>query len=156
MADRTTNILYETKGANRLAVPIANGITLPIGSLVQSESGFANHHDGTGQFLGIVISGENLAAGLPVGDTSQSPDPAVYVDASGTTLVGVPVASSTVPFVHVYCDDSDVANLTITQPTTDAPIGMIVGWRSATDVDVQLFTPKEHLIGVQGGGAAWV
>ena len=139
MADRSANKLYESKGMSRLAVPIANGITLPVGTLVQSESGFANHYDGTATLLGIVLT----------------PDPAVYVDASGPVITGIPVASSTTVGQYVYCDDSDLDNATITQPTTDAPIGWIVGWRSATDADVRLFTALEHTIGVEGGGTSW-
>ena len=157
MADRTTNTLYETKGIDRLAVPIANGVTLPVGSLTQLESGFANHYDGTKPLIGIVLGGENLASGLPVGDTSLTPDPVVYVDASGPCIVGIPVASSTVIGVPVYCNDSNLDNATITQPTTDAPIGYIVGWRSATDVDVKLFAPDVHVLGSDAAAfLAWV
>lgn len=156
MADRSTSKIYETKGADRLAVPIANGETLPIGTLVQSQSGFANHYDGTSTLLGIVLGGENTdSSGNPVGDTSLTPDPTVYVDASGVVVTGIAVASSTVVGVYVYCDDSDLDNATITQPTTDAPIGWIIGWRSATDVDVKLFTSIEHTIGVATAHAAW-
>lgn len=156
MTDRAINIQYETSGMNRLAVPITNGETLPIGTLVQIQSGFANHYDGTGVFLGLVIGGENVNAdGEPVGNTALSPDPKVFVDASGPKVIGIPVASSTVIGAYVYCDDSDLANATVSQPTTDAPIGVIVGWRSATDCDVKLFTPAEHMLGVAGGGAAW-
>lgn len=156
MADRTVNKIYVTKGADRLAVPITDAITLPIGTLVQYETGFANHHDGTGAFAGIVLGGENTNSdGEPVGQTSLTPDPAVYLDTSGVTIVGIPVASATVAGVEVYSNDSDLDNATITQPTTDYPIGIIVAFRSATDCDVQLYTPKEHTLGVQGGGAAW-
>lgn len=148
MADRTTNKIYQTKRMERLAVPIANGVTLPIGTLVQFESGFANHYDGTAVLIGIVIGGENLNAdGEPVGDTSLTPDPNVYVDASGAVICNIPVASSTTVGEYVYCNDSNIDNATITQPTTDAPIGITVGWRSATDVDVRLFAPVEHLLG---------
>ena len=156
MADRTSRKIYETKGADRLAVPIANGVTLPAGTLVQAESGFANHYDGTDTLLGIVLGGENLdSSGDPVGDTSLTPDPAVYIDASGVVVTGIAVASATAIGAYVYCNDSDLDNATTTQPTTDAPIGYIIGYRSASDVDVKLFTPLEHTIGVQGGGGAW-
>lgn len=158
MADRSVNKIYETKGMDRLAIPVANGETLPVGTLVQVQSGFANHYDGTQPLFGIVLGGENVNSdGEPVGDTSLTPDPAVYVDSSGPVLVGIAVASSTVVGVPVYCDDSDLANATITQPTTDAPIGYIVGWRSATDVDVKLFAPDTHVLGSDAAGfLAWV
>jgi len=158
MADRTTRKIYETKGADRLAVPMANGVTLPIGTLVQTESGFANHYDGTSgkTLIGIVVGGENLdASGNPVGDTSLTPDAACYVDASGVVVTGIAVTSSTVIGVYVYSNDSNLDNATITQPSTDAPIGWIVGWRSATDVDVKLFTSIEHSIGVATAHATW-
>jgi len=157
MADRSTNTQYVTKDARRLAVPIANGITLPTGTLVQAESGFANHYDGTNTLLGIVIGGENTNSdGEPVGDTSLSPDPTVRVDASGTVVVGIPVTGSTVVGELVYCNDSNLDNATVTQPTTDAPIGYVIGWRSATDADVQLFTAAQHMIGVATAHADWV
>lgn len=162
MADRTTNKIYESKRMDRLAVPIANGVTLPIGTLVQIESGFANHYDGVGTtfLLGIVVGGENLNSdGEPVGDTSLTPNPKVYVDASGSVICNIPVASSTVVGAFVYCDDSNLDNATITQPTTDAPIGVIVGWRSATDCDVRLFNVIEHLLGRTAAatpGTSWV
>jgi len=156
MADRTTNTLYETKGADRLAVPIANGETLPVGTLVQIQSGFANHYDGTSTLAGIVLGGENLSSTqIPTGDTSLTPDPSVYVDASGPVITGIPVASASVIGAYVYCNDSNLDNATITQPSTDAPIGFLIGFRSASDCDVQLFTPLQHTIGVQGGGSAW-
>jgi len=156
MADRSANKIYETMGADRVPFPIANGVTLPVGTLVQEESGFANHYDGTNTLLGIVVGGENVNSdGEPVGDTSLSPDPAVYVDTSGPVIVGIPVASATVAGVYVYCDDSDLDNATITQPTTDAPIGYILNFRSASDCDVKLFTAAEHMIGTDATGAAW-
>lgn len=156
MADRSTNQLYETKGVDRLAVPIVNSGSLPVGTLVQVASGFADHYDGTSTLFGIVLGGENLVAGIPTGDTSLTPDPTVYVDASGVTITGIPVASSTVVGALVYCNDSNLDNATITQPTTDAPIGYIVGWRSATDADVKLFSAAEHMIGVATAHADWV
>lgn len=160
MADRTTPKIYQSKRMDRLAVPIANGVTLPVGTLVMEASGFATHYAGTGNLLGIVLGGENLsAAGNPVGLTSLTPDPAVYVDASGPVICNIPVASSTVVGAFVYCDDSNLDNATVTQPTTDAPIGIIVGWRSATDCDVRLFAYIEHLLGRTAAatlGTSWV
>lgn len=147
MADRTANKIYETKSSARLPFPIANGVALPIGTLVQEESGFANHFDGSigHTLLGIVVGGENEDAnGVPTGDTSLSPDPTVYVDCSGPVLCNVPVASSTVIGALVYTPDSDLDNLTITQAGAEQPVGYIVGWRSASDADVKLFTPSEH------------
>lgn len=158
MADRTVNKIYVSGGMDRLPVPIANGVTLPVGTLAQWESGFANHWDGTNPLIGIVLGGENTnTANAPVGDTSQSPDPAAYIDASGLVIRNIPVTGSTVQGVYVYCDDSDLDNATVTQPGTDAPIGYIVGFRSATDCDVKLFPPDVHILGSDAAAfAAWV
>jgi len=160
MADRTTNKIYSTSGADRFPVPIANGESLPIGTLVQEQSGFANHYDGTNMMLGIVVGGENTnSSGVPVGDTSLSPDPTVYIDTTGPVLMGVPVASAAAVGEYVYCDDSDFDNATVTQPTTDAPIGTVIGWRSASDCDVKLFSMIEHRLGTDAAatpGTSWV
>jgi hypothetical protein len=52
----------------------------------------------------------------------------------------------------VYCPDSNPANLTKTD-TTNPPVGWLKRFRSATDCDVQLFTPAEWHAG--DAGAAW-
>lgn len=162
MADRTTNTLYETKKIDRLPVPIANGVSLPHGTLVQEQGGYANHFDGTGTLLGVVMGGDNLSSGIPLGDTSLSPLPKAYVDTSGVTFVGIAVTGASAVTVigeFVYSADSDLDNATLTQPTTLYPIGLVVGWRSATDVDVRLFSFAEHLIGTTAAatlGGDWV
>lgn len=162
MADRTVNNIYETSGKDRRRVPITTAITLPIGTLVQEEGGYANHYDGTNSFLGLVVGGENTNSdGEPVGDTSLSPVPSVFVDTSGPIVKGIPVTGAsaiTTIGEHVYCNDSDLDNATLTQPGSDYPIGFITGWRSATDVDVQLYTPAEHLVATTAPaalGADW-
>lgn len=150
MADRSANKIYETKDIKRLRVPITTAVTLPVGTLIQEEGGYANHYDGTNTLLGIVLGGENTNSdGEPVGDTSISPLPSVFVDASGATLTKIAVAGASAVTVigeHVYCPDSDLDNATLTESTNGYPIGFVVGWRSATDVDVKLYTPAEHLI----------
>lgn len=162
MTDRATNKIYETKGSDRLRVPMTTAVAFPIGTLVQEEGGFANHYDGTNTLLGIVLGGDNLVSGIPTGDTSLTPDPAVFIDTSGATLVGVPVTGASAVTVigeFVYCNDSDLDNATLTQPTTDHPIGIVVGWRSATDVDVRLFSMVEHLLGTTAAatlGTDWI
>lgn len=161
MADRTTNKIYESAPSfKRWPIPIANGVALPIGTLVQGESGFANHYDGTNNLLGIVVGGENVDAnGVPTGDTSLTPDPSVYVDVTGPVITGIPVASATTVDDFVYCDDSNLDNATTVQPTTDAPIGIIVGFRSASDCDVKLFSYMEHILGRTAAatpGGDWV
>lgn len=161
MADRTTNKQYESAGRHRVPFPIADGETLPIGTLVQIQSGFANHYDGAnGNLAGIVAGGENPNAdGEPVGNTSLTPIPKVYVDMTGPVIKNIPVAGATVVGAYVYCNDSNLDNATITQPTTDAPIGKIVGFRSASDCDVMLFSYAEHCLGTDAAatpGTSWV
>ena len=158
MADRTVNKIFETSGSDRLPVPIANGETLPIGTLVQAQSGFANHYDGTQPLIGLVVGGENVNSdGEPVGDTSLTPDPAVYVDATGAVIKGIAVAGATTFGEEVYCNDSDLANATITQPSTDAPIGYTTRWASASDCDVKLYSMDVHRLGSDAASfAAWV
>ena len=163
MADRTTNTLYESKGIDRLAVAIANGISLPVGTLVQTEGGYANHFAGDNTLLGIVLGGENLSSTqVPVGDTSLTPLPTVYVDTGGATITGIPVAGAsaiTNQGAFVYCADSDLDNASLTQSGTKGPVGIIVGWRSATDVDVRLFSYIENLLGLTAAaspGGSWV
>ena len=163
MADRTTNTLYESKAIDRLSVPIANGVAIPVGSLVQEEGGYANHFNGDNTFLGIVVGGENLSSTqVPTGDTSASPVPTVYVDTSGATITGIPVAGASAQTTvgeFVYCIDSDLAGASLTQVSTDSPIGILVGWRSATDADVRLFSAIEHLLGTTAAdtpGTDWV
>ena len=153
MADRTTNKVLDSQERGRQGHPIANGVTIGIGALVQIESGFLNHWDETGSFMGLLIGGENVDSnGAPVGDTSLAPDPLGYVDTSGPVLrhldsVG---GTPTVRGVLVYSADSDTDSLTITD-TTNPPVGWISNFRSATDLDVTLFTPEEHMAGIADG-----
>lgn len=158
MADRTVNRIFHMSGADALPVPIANGETLPIGTLVQAQSGFANHFDGTQPLLGVVVGGENVNSdGEPVGDTSLTPDPQVYVDTTGPVIKSIAVTGATVFGAEVYSNDSDLENATITQPTTDSPIGYIVRFGSATDCDVKLYSMDVHRLGSDAASfAAWV
>lgn len=155
MADRTANKVYKTQGGYETrSYVIADGVTLGVGALVQLESGVLNHWDETGQFVGIVIGGDDRAKdGVLLGETSDTPPPEARV-AIGATLMHVAVAGTPAGKVGqlVYSADSDPASFTMTD-TTHPPVGVLQRVRSASDCDVRLFTPEEWLAG--DAGAAW-
>lgn len=157
MADKSTKTVFKTSPrAGVGAYRIADGITLYEGTLVQLQSGYLNHWDETGDFLGILVGGASrLNDGVIIGETSDGQPPEGYVDESGLNLMHVAVGGSpTIANVGalVYCADSDPANMTITD-TTNPPIGWLKRFRSASDCDVQLFTPAEWQAG--DAGATW-
>jgi hypothetical protein len=158
MADATAKKIHKTRArAGRDSFPIADGVTVYEGMLAQLESGYLNHWDETGEFLGIVLGGDDRASdGVLTGETSDTPPPEARVDTSGVVLMhldsvaGTPTAAKVGDLV--FCADSDTDNLTLTD-TTNPPVGILIRYRSATDVDVQLFTPAEHMAGI--ADATW-
>lgn len=136
--------------------PIADGVTVYEGMLAQLQSGYLNHWDETGKFLGILIGGDDRAKdGVLLGETSDTPPPEGRVDESGVTLMHMAVGGSPTAAslgVLVYCADSNPANLTITD-TTNPPVGWLRRFRSASDCDVQLFSASEWHAG--DAGATW-
>jgi len=157
MADRTTPKIYERRpSAGRDAFPIANTVTLAPGTLVGLAAGYANHWDNGAAtvFVGIAIAGDNIATAATsdqstwLGDTSLTPDPEVHVDTSGTTLMHLASVAGTPTQAKVgdliFATSSDPEDITLTS-TTSHPIGWMVRFRSATDVDVRLFTASEAL-----------
>ena len=159
MADLTTNTVHKTRhtGAPRQnAYPVADGITIGFGALVQLESGYLNHWDGTGQFRGLLKNGAaSVRTGLLTGDTDALVPPTGTVDESGVTLMHVAVGgtpSQANVGALVYSADSDPASLTITDPAAP-PVGTLVGFRSTSDCDVRLFNPEEFAAGV--ADATW-
>jgi len=157
MADLGARTVHKTAPrGGRNSYRITDGVTLYEGAFVQAESGYLDHWDETGQFLGILLAGDDRAGdGVIIGETSDSVPPEGRVDESGVTLMHMAVAGTvTIADVGalVYCADSNPANMTKTD-TTNPPIGRLVRVRSASDCDVQLFTPTEWLAG--DAGAAW-
>ncbi len=161
MADRTTDLIITTRpSSGRDSFPIENAVTLAAGTLVQIQAGRANHWDdsaATDVFVGIAIAGSDSAStdGSWLGDTSgvPNPDPEVTVDTSGVTLMhldsvlgpeGVAPIQTDVGRV-VYCGDSDTDSITTVSTVNTNVIGFIIRFRSATDLDVKLFTPSEFL-----------
>jgi hypothetical protein len=154
MADVTARKTLATKTrSGRSAYPIANGVTLYEGALVGLEGGYLNHWaDGANDvFVGIVLGdalGVSPGAAL-TGNTSATPVPEARVDDSGVTLLGLASVGGTPAAANVgdlvYCADSDTDSLTLTIGALNHPIGFLSGFRSATDVDVTLFTTAEML-----------
>jgi hypothetical protein len=156
MADRTTDLIIETRSrGGRDSFIIANTVTLAAGTLVQLEAGFANHWDDSGSndvFVGIAIAGDDSGSTdhTWLGDTSgdPDPDPRVTVDTSGAILrslsIGGTITQASVGAL-VYSADSDTASLTTNSSGRTNALGTVWNFRSATDVDVRLFTPDEFL-----------
>lgn len=157
MTDQAVKVVRKTAPrAGTMAYPVADGVTVYEGMLAQLESGYVNHWDETGKFLGLVVGGNARARdGVLLGETSDSPPPEAIIDESGTLLMRVAVAGTVTQAdvgALVYCADSNPAGLTKTD-TTNPPVGFLKRFRSASDCDVQLFTPAEWLAG--DAGAAW-
>lgn len=154
MADLTANTVHKSQSRGQNSYIIADAVTIGIGALVQLQSGFLNHWDETGQFLGVMINGHSRAGdGVITGETSDTPPVHGVVDESGAVLMHKAVGGSPTQAsvgALVFCADSDPANLTITD-TTNPPVGFLKYFRSASDCDVQLFTPAEHMAGVADG-----
>lgn len=160
MADRTTDLIIKTRpNSGRDAFTIADAITLAAGTLVQLTAGLADHWDDSGAndiFLGIAIGGQDTAGGgdgIWLGDTSGDPDPnpEVFVDTSGVILQHLASVGGQGTLVltdvgkQIYCGDSDTDSMTIVGSGNTNVIGWLWRFRSATDVDVKLFTPMEFL-----------
>jgi hypothetical protein len=157
MADASAKKIHKTRpNAGVGSYIIADGVTLYEGQLVQLESGYLNHWDETGDFLGILVGGDDRAGdGVIIGETSDTPPPEGRVNESGVVLMHVAVAGTATQAKVgdlVFCADSDVANLTLTD-TTNPPVGRLVRFRSVSDCDVQLFTPAEYSAGI--ADATW-
>lgn len=124
------------------AALVAEGATLVAGTLVGTNAaGYAVAWTGgtsTDRFWGI-------AQQTVTGDVSENI--VVRLDTSGPTAASVPVTgASSVAVVNslVYAGGEDIgSDLTLT-PTTAPAVGRLVYWRSATDCDVEFFTPAEH------------
>ena len=156
MADRTADIIHKTSPrAGRESFIIADGVAIGIGALVQLEGGYLNHWSSAkaNTFLGIMIGGKDRANdGVITGETSDTPAVEGYVDSSGVPLMHMDIGGSPTQAKVgdlVYCADSDTASMTLTDPTGDnPPVGRVVRYRTADDVDVQLFTPAEYHAGI--------
>ena len=156
MADRTVAKIYDTRPrAGRDSFQITDAVTVAAGTLVQLEAGLLNHWDDTAAgppikiFMGIVTGGEDRAGdGVLIGENNDSPRPEAFVDTSGVIVTGLTLGGT--PTLakqgdRVYCGDSDLASATLNSSGRTNVIGWMVRYKSATDQDLQLFTPAEWL-----------
>lgn len=158
MADASAKKIHDTRpNAGRQSYQIADGVTVYEGMLTQLQSGFVNHWDETGKFLGTIVNGDHtLVSGdfVLLGATSDTPPPEATVDESGVILMHLASMAGTPTQAKVgdlvYSADSDTDSLTMTD-TTNPPVGVLVRFRSATDLDVRLFTPGEFDAGIASG-----
>ncbi len=161
MADITANVVLKTRPrSGRDAYPIANTEVLYQGGLVQLSVGYLADWDDAGAgstFQGILLGGDQTANSATetgfTGDTcgDPAPDPEGRVDTSGVMLMHLTSlqAQEAIQQKHVgdlvYSPDSDVASMSLIASGNTDPIGYMIRFRTATDVDVQLFTPTEFL-----------
>lgn len=150
MTNLTTNTMPDTApNGGRKAYPIANGVTLGAGALVMLDgNGYLTHWLGSSagsKFRGILANGDSKDGdGALVGDTSLAIPPEGHVDESGVTLTHRSIGGTVNQGVvgdPVYSADSDPASLTLAA-TTANPVGVVTRFRSATDVDVELFSAQ--------------
>ena len=139
--------------------PITNAEVLYVGALVQLSSGYAAEWDDAGAgstFMGVVTAGSTKGSTAAVarlngftGDTSLSPLPHCEVDTSGVVLTGLTVLGTPTQAKVgdlIYSADGDPASITLDSSGRTDPIGWMIRYTTATDQDVQLFTPTEHLV----------
>jgi hypothetical protein len=116
------------------------------------EAGYLNHWaDGANDvFAGIMLGGDDRAGdGILIGETDDTPDPHGFVDTSGVVLMHLDSVGDTPTQAKVgdlvYCSTSNTDDMTLESSGATHPIGYMIRFRTATDVDVQLFTPAEML-----------
>lgn len=156
MADQAANVVHKTQnrgGTN--AYPIANGVTLYPGSLVALEGGYLNHWaDGPNDVFVGIVGGDALGispGSALLGNTGATVVPEARVDESGPTLMHLDSVGGTPTQAkvgdYVYCSTSNTDDMTLDATGATNPVGYLSRFRSATDVDVTLFTPAEFLAG---------
>lgn len=160
MADLTTNkTTVPTRPPGTSAYVLKDAETIGVGALAQLKSGYLENWDQTGTLVGMVVGGDirsNDGLAVIIGETSDTPPPNAYVDERGLivtipTCAGSPAQSKVGD--KVYCTTSNIfADATLTRPSTNPPVGILVAYRSATDMDVRLFTPGEYMAGIAGAG----
>lgn len=153
MANLAAKTVLKTRpNAGTGAYIMADGVTFYEGMLCGlNTSGYLIHWaDGASDiFIGIVTGGDDRAKdGVLTGETSDTPPTEARVDESGVVLMhlsigGSPAQSSVGD--KVYCGTSNVADMTVNSSGKNQAIGWVKRYRSATDVDVQLFKPSEKL-----------
>lgn len=155
MADVTARTLLKTRPRAGIdSFPMANLTTTQYfyaGQLVGLEGGYANHWaDGANDvFAGILLRADDADHdGVFQGNTSLTPIPECTVDTSGVVLMHLDSVGDTPTQAkvgdYVYCGTSNIDDITLDSSGRNHPIGILLRYRSATDVDVQLFSLAEH------------
>lgn len=155
MADQAVKVVRKTRdSAGRDSFIIANGVTVYEGQFASIESGYLNHWaDGASDvFLGVVLGGDDRAKdGVLTGNTSDSPPPEARVDTSGVILMHLSSVAGQTTLTQanvgapVYCTTSNPDDLTTVSSGATNPVGFIYRFRSATDIDVKLFSVGEFM-----------
>lgn len=160
MSDLAAHVTHETRpSSGRDAWVITDGETVYIGQLCSLQDGLLNHWaDGANDvFVGPLLGGDDNAGSAPgviTGDTdrvstNQEPPPEGWVDTSGVTLMHLDSVADTPTQAKqgnlIYCGTSNTDDMTLNSSGRTNAIGWMVRRRSATDVDVRLFTPSEFL-----------
>lgn len=161
MADVTAHA--DTKYAPRgdsMSFVIEDAVTLYRMALVGIQAGYANHWaDGANDlFAGVAFQGDDHAraatadAGTLTGDTDHARGaPEVVVLTGGVTLkhldsvldeANAALAATDVGRI-VYATSSNTDDIGMSSSSRNHPVGFISRWRSATDVDVTLFSIGE-------------
>jgi len=153
MTDLAAKKVWKTRPrSGRDSFPIANGVTAYEGMLVGIEGGYANHWaDGANDiFAGICLRGDDRAKdGVLTGNTSDTPPPELTVDTSGVVLMHMVIAGTPTQAKvgdYVYSADSNPTSITLNSSGRTHPIGIMSRYRSATDVDVTLFSMMDHAV----------
>lgn len=141
MANATFNQEFRTEERGKKSMIVKNAVQIYGGMLVgvAIADGYIDLWNNVATTLFFGVAEHDV-----LGNTSATPPVTVRVDTSGKVLKGVPVASATQASVGqvVYCSTSNPKDLT-TVATTSLAIGVLTGFRSASDCDVQLWTPAE-------------
>lgn len=144
MANQARNLIWDTMPRGAHTVKVKDSTQLYGGAIV-----------GVADADGLLDNWDNVAtkrlAGLlredVLGDTSATDPPHGKV-LEGVRLKGVAVAGTPTQaklFELVYSQTGNVGDLTMTAATSKA-IGILIGFRSASDCDVSLFTPEEFAV----------
>lgn len=144
MTNPSNAVVWETSPrAGTDVYTVKDATTLYAGALVATDAnGFLDNWAGATAALRFV----GVLQQTVTGDTSASPKPVGIVNTSGVTLKHVAVTGGAQNTVNslVYSADGNIATGLTTTATTAGAIGILKFYRSATDCDVELFTPAEH------------
>lgn len=154
MANQAVKVVRKTREPGRDSFQIADGVVVYEGMLagIDATTGYLEHWaDGANDcFAGVVLGGDDRAKdGVLTGETSDTPPPEARVDTSGTVLMHLSSINNSPVQGNVgdpvYCGTSNPDDITTNSSGRNHPIGFIVRWRTATDVDVQLFSMAHHV-----------